>query len=110
MGLDPAGRLALRREKSAPVVADFRRSLDARHGRFLPQAPITKALNYVSNHWGALIRFLDAHSPRPAAICSPPLGRAPRGEPRGLTPDSAASPPPQLGEGCARLMVIVGTH
>lgn len=57
--LDPAGRLALRRENSAPVVADFRRWLDAQHGRFLPQEPITKALNYVNNHWDALIRFLD---------------------------------------------------
>lgn len=58
-GLGPAARLALRREKSAPVVADFRRWLDAQHGRFLPQEPITKALNYVNNHWVALIRFLD---------------------------------------------------
>lgn len=57
--LDPAGRLALRREKSAPVVADLRRWLDAHHGRFLPKEPITKALNYVNNHWEALIRFLD---------------------------------------------------
>lgn len=57
--LDPAGRLALRHEKSAPVVADLRRWLDAQHGRFLPQEPITRALNYVNNHWDALIRFLD---------------------------------------------------
>ena len=56
--LDDAGRLALRREKSAPVVADLRRWLDAHRGRFLPKEPITQALNYVHNHWDALFRFL----------------------------------------------------
>lgn len=56
--LDDAGRLALRREKSAPVVADLRRWLDTHRGRFLPKEPITQALNYVHNHWDALFRFL----------------------------------------------------
>lgn len=57
--LDAAGRLALRQEKSAAVVADFRRWLDDQHGRFLPKEPITQALNYLRNHWAALMRFLE---------------------------------------------------
>ena len=56
--LDDAGRLALRREESAPVVADFRRWLDSLVGPFLPKEPITPALNYLRNHWDALFRFL----------------------------------------------------
>lgn len=60
--LDAAGRLALRQEKSAPVVADFRRWLDTHRGNFLPKEPITQALNYLHNHWDALFRFLQAGS------------------------------------------------
>jgi transposase/uncharacterized coiled-coil protein SlyX len=56
--LDDAGRLALRQERSVPVVADLRRWLDSHLGRFLPKDPITKALNYLHNHWEALFRFL----------------------------------------------------
>lgn len=56
--LDAAGRLALRQEKSAPVVADLRIWLDAHRGRGLPKEPLTKALNYLHNHWTALMRFL----------------------------------------------------
>lgn len=56
--MDVAARLARRRETSAPVVDDLRRWLDAHRGRFLPQEPLTKALNYLHNHWDALFRFL----------------------------------------------------
>ena len=56
--LDDAGRKALRQEKSAPVVAAFRRWLDTHLGLFLPKAPITRALNYPHNHRDALFRFL----------------------------------------------------
>jgi transposase len=56
--LDDAGRLALRQEKSAPVAADLRLWLDHHRGRFLPKDPITKALNYLHNHWEALFQFL----------------------------------------------------
>ena len=56
--LDADARLALRRERSAPIVADLRRWIDAHLGTFLPQDEITKALNYTHNHWDALTRFL----------------------------------------------------
>ena len=58
--LDDAGRLALRQEKSVPVVADLRRWLDSHLGSalFLPKEPISRALNYLNNHWDALFRFL----------------------------------------------------
>lgn len=56
--LDANGRLALRRARSAPIVADLRQWIDAHLGTFLPQDDITKALNYANNHWEALTRFL----------------------------------------------------
>ena len=57
--LDPVARLALRKEKSAPVVADFKAWLAKHHGSLPPQEPISKALNYLHNQWDALMRFLD---------------------------------------------------
>lgn len=56
--LDPAARLALRKEKSAQVVADFKDWLAKHHGTLPPQEPISKALNYLHNQWDALMRFL----------------------------------------------------
>jgi transposase len=58
--LDAEGRLALRRERSAPVVADLRKWLDRQRARtdLLPKAPLTQALNYLHNHWDALTRFV----------------------------------------------------
>ncbi|MES2644706.1 MAG: transposase [Myxococcota bacterium] len=56
--LDAPGRLALRQEKSAPIVADLRRWLDAHLYADTPADPLTKALNYLHNHWHALTRFL----------------------------------------------------
>jgi transposase len=56
--LDADARLVLRRTRSAPVVADFRRWLDTHLGTFLPKDEITTALNYTNNHWDALTRFL----------------------------------------------------
>jgi hypothetical protein len=57
--LDAAGRYQLRQEKSLAIVADFRRWLDRHHGKGLPKDPLTKALNYLHNHWAALTRFLQ---------------------------------------------------
>ena len=56
--LSADARFALRQARSAPIVADLRRWLDAHLGTFLPQDEITKALNYTNNHWDALTRFL----------------------------------------------------
>jgi len=56
--LDAEARLAVRRDRSAPIVADLRRWIDTHLGTFLPQDDITKALNYANNHWDALTRFL----------------------------------------------------
>lgn len=57
--LTSEARLALRQERSAPVAADLRRWLDRHLGTRLPQEPLTKALNYLHNHWAALFRFLE---------------------------------------------------
>ena len=56
--LSADARFALRQARSAPIVADLRRWLDAHLGTFLPQDEITKALNYTNNHWDAPTRFL----------------------------------------------------
>jgi transposase len=56
--VDPSCRLVLRQEKSAPIVADLRRWLDAHLFAYTPTDPLTKALNYLNNHWDALTRFL----------------------------------------------------
>jgi hypothetical protein len=59
--LPPAQRLAMRKEKSAPVVEAMRRwrdeqlASDAVHDG----TPIRKALQYLKNHWDALTRFLQ---------------------------------------------------
>ena len=57
--LSVADRLALRRQKSAGIVTDFRKWLDQHHGKLPPQEPISKALNYLHNQWTALMRFLE---------------------------------------------------
>ena len=57
--LDAAGRYQLRQEKSVPLLGDFRRWLDQHHGKGLPKEPLTKALNYLHNHWAALTRFVE---------------------------------------------------
>lgn len=56
--LDADARLARRSARSAPIVADFRRWLDRHLGQYLPREPLTRALNYLHNHWDALMRFL----------------------------------------------------
>lgn len=57
--LDPRARLDLRRARSAPIVADFRRWLDGQRGQHTPKDPLGQAVNYTHNHWAALTRFLD---------------------------------------------------
>lgn len=58
-GLDPAGRLALRRERSQPIVDDFYRWLEALHKELRPSDPLYTATRYALNHKDALTRFLQ---------------------------------------------------
>ena len=52
-------RLVLRQRRSVPVAAELREWLDRHRGSRLPKEPLTQALNYLHNHWGALFRYLS---------------------------------------------------
>jgi hypothetical protein len=55
-----AHRYALRRGRSQPILEAVRRWLDAEQPRVLPKSPIGEAIGYALNHWGALVRPLEA--------------------------------------------------
>lgn len=59
--MPPDKRLALRKERSAPVVEAMRRWRDEQLASDEVQdaTPIRRALNYAKNHWDALTRFLQ---------------------------------------------------
>ncbi|MBN9890154.1 IS66 family transposase [Salipiger abyssi] len=52
-------RLALRRERSAPLVADLSAWVREQAARLSPKSRMGKALRYVLKHWDGLVRFLD---------------------------------------------------
>lgn len=58
-GLDADARLALRREKSAPIVKPFYSWLQRLSRQLVPSDPLRKAVNYALNQRKALCRFLD---------------------------------------------------
>lgn len=58
-GLDADARLALRKEKSAPIVEQFYAWLEKLQPKLLPSDPLRKAVNYALNHRVALTRFLQ---------------------------------------------------
>jgi hypothetical protein len=55
-----AYRFTLRREHSRPILDAIRGWLDAQQPEVLPKSPIGEAIGYALNHWGALIRPLEA--------------------------------------------------
>ena len=63
-GLDPLARLALHREKSAPVMEELKAWCDAQFQEKLvePNSALGKAIRYLLNHWDKLTRFL--HVPK----------------------------------------------
>ena len=48
-----------RQAEALPVLAQFRRWLDANVIGLLPQAPLAKAFGYALRHWEALIRYTE---------------------------------------------------
>jgi transposase len=56
--LSPEARLALRQEKSAPVMARLKVWLESVEGRVLPKGPMAEAITYAKNQWGSLTLFL----------------------------------------------------
>ena len=60
--LDAAGRLALRRQRTRPLLESFAQWLEKPGGQVLPKSPLGKAIAYAENHWAALERFTtDGH-------------------------------------------------
>jgi transposase len=57
LALDSAGRLALRREKSLPMLTDIEAYLRREQVQVLPKSPIGEAIGYALHHWQALLRY-----------------------------------------------------
>jgi hypothetical protein len=58
-GLGAEARLALRKEKSAPLVEEFRAWMEEASLSVLPKGPLGKAIGYARNQWKALTRYLE---------------------------------------------------
>ena len=52
-------RLKMRQERTRPKLHEFADWRDAQAAWVLPKSPIAQAINYVRNHWTALVRFTE---------------------------------------------------
>jgi transposase len=57
--MNPDERLALRKEKSVPLMSDFKEWLDAEIHNVLPKSKIGKAIIYTLGRWKELTHFLE---------------------------------------------------
>ena len=57
--LDRAGRLALRQEKSLPILEDMEGYLRRQQTHVLPKEPIAEAIGYALKNWSALKRYCE---------------------------------------------------
>jgi hypothetical protein len=55
--LDAAGRLALRREWSQPMLDDIQAYLERERPKVVPKSPIGQAIGYTLSNWEALVRY-----------------------------------------------------
>ncbi len=58
-GLSAKQRLAVRAERSAPLLADLEARLRAERARLSRHASVAKAMNYMLNRWSSFARFLN---------------------------------------------------
>ena len=58
-GHAPALRLAVRRERSKPLIESFETWLRGERRKLSSKGPLAKAIDYTFNHWKAFTRFLD---------------------------------------------------
>jgi transposase len=58
-GRAPAERVAVRREQSAPVLAELRAFLDATLAKISGKSDFAKAIRYAISRWTALTRYVD---------------------------------------------------
>lgn len=56
--LSPELRHQVRKQKSKPILADFKQWLETNYPHVLPQSPLGKAFTYCLNHWDGLTLFL----------------------------------------------------
>lgn len=56
-GLSPAERLALRQERSAPLLGSLRTWLDGQYAIVLPRSAMGQAIGYALSNWEALLRY-----------------------------------------------------
>jgi transposase len=57
--LDGDGRLALRHEKSVPILEDIEAYLKRERATVLPKSPIGEAIGYALGNWEALVRYCE---------------------------------------------------
>lgn len=53
----PDVRLAMRREETVPLLAEFKSWLEGHYPTLLPQGPLAQAFGYTLSNWQALLRF-----------------------------------------------------
>ena len=58
--LDDAARVALRQERSTPILKEIHAWLLREKDRPLLKNPIAQAIGYALNHWPALHRYTEA--------------------------------------------------
>lgn len=58
-GKSPEERLAVRQERSAPLVAAFREWLTQKRKQISPKSRLGEKLGYIHRHWAGLVRYLD---------------------------------------------------
>jgi hypothetical protein len=58
-GADPAAHLALRQERSQPILAEFQAWLETIEPSVLPKSPLGQAIGYVLPRWEGLSRYCE---------------------------------------------------
>ncbi len=58
-GAPPERRLVLRRERSLPILAEFRAWLETVEAKVLPKSPLGQAIGYVLPRWEGLARYCE---------------------------------------------------
>lgn len=58
-GIEPGQRLSARQARSAPLVADFGKWLEAQRMRVSSKSRLGENLNYIHNHWQGMQVFLE---------------------------------------------------
>ncbi len=58
-GKPPDERQAIRQDKAAPILAEFKQWIEQVQSKVLPSAGLGQALAYTTNHWQGLTRYVE---------------------------------------------------